>query len=435
MKGKIIIVAILIILILISAVAVIFPLSLVGTYEELDIDMVYQVTPQSVYYVGSLDSVLYLTQDFYDTDKLDLVKIGNLRTEIDMTDANLPQTQLKMDYKLEWLIYDDSDNLIYSNLPDSYDFLFSFTYSDHNEYEVNIPWIEPPSSYLATPVQPGYTTEVWVHYKCLDGFGADINANFYPEFLGGGFLAEFKDPGRAYPTNQNPNAEFTVVVPNTDHPLTVLIEDESTDDGYIEYITWDLGDETIFEGAYNDYDRISHIYPETGTYTITSTVKDNQGATDTISHNIQVIDNDIPEVQITADPTDGYFPLEVKFSATITDDQESHTFHWDFGDDTTSGKLYTSHIYDKAGIYVVSATAEDEWGAVGTDSLTITVNSLFDEGLEGDYLLYIIISSLTILGIMVIGLSPLDMGLKIMLIIIILGSVIFGIAFLMGAFA
>ena len=85
--------------------------------------------------------------------------------------------------------------------------------------------------------------------------------------------------------NQPPQASFTFS-PASPDPGDVVHFDASASsdpDGSITSYTWDFGDGTTGSGVTAD-----HAFPTAGTYTVTLTVRDNEGATDTESKTIQV---------------------------------------------------------------------------------------------------------------------------------------------------
>lgn len=74
-----------------------------------------------------------------------------------------------------------------------------------------------------------------------------------------------------------------------------------------------------------------------------------------------------PTADFTADPVSGPIPLDVNFTDQSTGDITS--WHWDFGDGSTSTEQDPSHTYTDSGIYTVSLTVT---GPGGSDSETKT---------------------------------------------------------------
>jgi PKD repeat protein len=91
---------------------------------------------------------------------------------------------------------------------------------------------------------------------------------------------------RLYP--EPPNADFSVahpgmVMPVVEQPIT-FDGSASTDDGWIVSYDWDFGDSTSDSGMVVD-----HVFSEIGTYTVSLTVTDNDGETDTASEDVVVV--------------------------------------------------------------------------------------------------------------------------------------------------
>jgi len=165
--------------------------------------------------------------------------------------------------------------------------------------------------------------------------------------------------------NSPPVADFSVDC--TD--LVCHFTNDSTDlDGTIATQTWDFGD-----GNASSDPSPSHTYAGAGTYTVELSVTDDQGASSTVSREIEVTDgtpvNGPPEASFTSSCVD----LECTFTNTSSDpDGDPLTYTWDFGDDGSSAATSPTHTYLSEGTYTVTLGVSD-----GTDtdtaSATVTV--------------------------------------------------------------
>ena len=124
---------------------------------------------------------------------------------------------------------------------------------------------------------------------------------------------------------------------------------------------------------------LNHQYLNTGTYTLTVTVTDNQGLSSSSTAAITV-NNSIPVVgAITAPTSPVQVNTSISTSANFIDQGtlDMHTAFWDWGDGTTnagmvsesngSGSVTGSHTYTSAGVYTVTLTVSDEDGASGSN--------------------------------------------------------------------
>ncbi|KAA3664485.1 MAG: PKD domain-containing protein [Chloroflexi bacterium] len=86
-----------------------------------------------------------------------------------------------------------------------------------------------------------------------------------------------------------------------------------------------------------------------------------------------------------ADKTSGIAPLTVNFTNNSVN---ADTYHWDFGDGTTSTAESPAHEYDQAGVYTVSLTAtgpnDTDISAI-TDYITVTEDVRIIDGLQALY--------------------------------------------------
>jgi PKD repeat protein len=127
---------------------------------------------------------------------------------------------------------------------------------------------------------------------------------------------------------------------------------------------------------------LEHTYGDNGSYTVTVTVTDNDGATG--SDTVQVtVNNAVPVVNAGADatlPENGLFNQAGTFTDPGTD---SWTATVDYGDGTDSqplllnGKSFTlEHTYGDNDSYTVTVTVTDDDGATGSDTVQVTVNNV-----------------------------------------------------------
>jgi len=166
---------------------------------------------------------------------------------------------------------------------------------------------------------------------------------------------------------QPPDADFSGTPTSCCALLSVTFTDSSTaGDHTINQWLWDFGD-----GSYSAVQNPSaHAY-SAGTYTVTLTVTDTYGCSDTEAKMDYITANDPPTAEFSGAPTDCCAPLAV----TLTDgstagDNTINAWLWAFGDGTYSTVQHPpAHTYS-AGAYTVTLTVTDTHGC--SDAMTKT---------------------------------------------------------------
>jgi PKD repeat protein len=147
----------------------------------------------------------------------------------------------------------------------------------------------------------------------------------------------------------------------------------STDsDGTIQNYGWDFGDGTRGSGQ-----TVQHDYAQSGTYTVSLTVTDDGGATDTVAKTV-TIENTAP----TASFTPSCSGLSCSFDGGTSTDSDGtiSDYSWDFGDGTRGSGKTVQHDYNNGGTFQVTLTVTDSGGATASDSGWLTVIGLSARG-------------------------------------------------------
>lgn len=165
---------------------------------------------------------------------------------------------------------------------------------------------------------------------------------------------------------------------------TVYFDGSSSydNDGVVISYEWDFGDP--YEDALNPNKAIcadpTHIYYRSGIYTVTLTVTDNFDEQDTNTMFVTVLN---------VDPIADAGPNQTVNEGDIAhfDGSSSYRsagtilrYEWDFGDSNANALNPNiaigpnpTHIFYDDGIYTVTLTVKDNYGEVGTSTITITV--------------------------------------------------------------
>jgi PKD repeat protein len=157
-------------------------------------------------------------------------------------------------------------------------------------------------------------------------------------------------------------ADFTFTINTHINPFKV----QFTDLSYYDPVSWSWN---FGDGHTSTEQHPVHVYDTSGEYLVCLAVTNAWNA-DTLCLELTVADTSEP--QITA-----LFTYEISdTSLTVSFTDQSHTgpesWHWDFGDDSTSGDQHPVHTYDTAGIYT-ACLAVSKGAATDTSCQDITL--------------------------------------------------------------
>ncbi|VEP17781.1 Outer membrane adhesin like proteiin (fragment) [Hyella patelloides LEGE 07179] len=135
--------------------------------------------------------------------------------------------------------------------------------------------------------------------------------------------------------------------------------------------TWDFGDGNIANG-----ENVTHTFTDNGSYTITLTVSDDDGAS-TISTIDVTVNNVAPTITEIVGDTDVNEGEEVNYSAIASDSgNDTLTYSWDFGDGNTAEGENVTHTFADNGSYTITLTVTDDDGGTATSTKEVTVNNV-----------------------------------------------------------
>jgi len=175
--------------------------------------------------------------------------------------------------------------------------------------------------------------------------------------------------------NVSPTASIQTVAVAGTIPLTVTFSGAgSTDpDGTIASYAWDFGNSTSATGA-----SAQAVYTSAGTYTVTLTVTDDDGATGTqqVAIEVSLDPNIAPSAAFSTSVISGSAPLAVSFDGSASSDVDGTiaTYAWNFGNGQNAAGATAAVTYNLPGTYIATLTVTDNKGAIGTATKTIVVS-------------------------------------------------------------
>ncbi len=180
------------------------------------------------------------------------------------------------------------------------------------------------------------------------------------------------------PDNKPPTADFTYTPQNPEIGETITFDGtlSSDQDGTIDFYRWNFDDSTseiISEEP-------THTFLSPLTYSVTLTVIDNDGSTDSCTKNIEVLSPDdiATYTDMTLElnlPSSGDVGENIDFEGTLSGGESPYDWSWDFGDGESSNEQNPTHKYDEENTYTVSLTVTDNRDNQITEDTEINIQS------------------------------------------------------------
>lgn len=122
--------------------------------------------------------------------------------------------------------------------------------------------------------------------------------------------------------------------------------------------SWDFGD-----GAIDSLRHPNHIYPDTGSYTVTLITRDSIGCTSSYIYPTQLRIHPTPQAAASVTDSVGCNSFSTGF---INNSQGAVQYIWNFGDGNTSTALHPAHTYSQSGLFNPLLVAITSFGCKDT---------------------------------------------------------------------
>ena len=143
-------------------------------------------------------------------------------------------------------------------------------------------------------------------------------------------------------------------------------------DGVILSYLWDFGDGSVGAEA-----KPTHTYDNAGVFSVTLTVTDDNGHTDSASTvaDVTASTTSLPPLAVAGGPYTGAVGNAIQFdgSGSIDVDGSIVSYEWDFGDGSNGDGAKPTHVYTNVGIFAVLLTVTDNTGASNSAETVATV--------------------------------------------------------------
>jgi PKD repeat protein len=254
----------------------------------------------------------------------------------------------------------------------------------HFTYSPERPLVGETVTFDASDSKPNGGTIIWYYWNFGDGVAIKTNVTVVTHIYTsvGNYVASLivEDSENLNSTAYSvtisvikpPRAEFSF---SPDYPIagqTVTFDASAStpNGGTIVWYYWNFGDGTY---ANITTTKVNHVYDSYGNYTVTLTIMDSEGLTDSTSETVRV--RQYPKASFSYSPTLPLINEVVVFNAsTSTPEGGSITqYLWSFGDGTTGEGMIISHAYQTFGTFTVTLTVTDTEGLSDTCTKSIRI--------------------------------------------------------------
>jgi len=274
----------------------------------------------------------------------------------------------------------------------------------------NIPVEETWFEFNFTDIQttPGYT--YYIIWDTLDGsdgddyigWGMGEDSNPYPsgtawvKLQSGWDTFTFDNCDFCFITygnpggNQAPSADFTWIPPSPYPGLTISFDASASQDsdGTITMYEWDWNNDGVYDESHTT-PTVTHSWSNVGNYPVTVKVTDDDGAIDTETKTVTVIENQPPSAPTIDGPASGKIKVQHNYTLNALDPNGHDVYYYvDWGDTTNSGwvgpfasgvDIIINHTWTKKGTYIVTAKAKDTYGLEGpTATLEVSMPTSYN---------------------------------------------------------
>ena len=181
--------------------------------------------------------------------------------------------------------------------------------------------------------------------------------------------------------NQTPFAAFTFSFENPSAPSEVTLRSLATDtDGQLMEVTYDFGDGTTLASLESS---VVHNYELPGSYRITQTARDNEGAFSTFSLELDAVtDNQFPRPVILVERYSGAIPLSLTLDASSSFDPDGLISRIQWSVHELDGRIVTfenqpqvTYEFSTIGIYRISLLVQDNLNAISISDIYINAGA------------------------------------------------------------